>query len=61
MLIQGTKRQDGFKIFCVALGVERLSLHLPQAVRNIMCFGGGVWGCAEFVIAEWSKVKMKML
>ena len=23
-----------------------------------MCFGNKVWGCAEFVIAGWSKVKM---
>ena len=61
MLIKRTKRWDGFKIFCISLGVERLSLDLPQAVRNIMCFGGGVRGCAEFTIAEWSKVNMKML
>ena len=34
---QGMKRQDGFKIFCIAQGMERLSLHLLQAVRNIVC------------------------
>ena len=47
MLIKGTKRQDVFKVFCIAPGMEKLSLHLPQAVRNIVCAlevgcGGGV-------------------
>ena len=37
LLIKVTKRQDGFTNFCIALGMERLSLHLPQAVRNIVC------------------------
>ena len=37
ILIKGTKRQDGFKIFCVAPGMERLSLDLLQAVRNLVC------------------------
>ena len=37
MLIKGTKRQDGFKIFRMAPGMERLSLHLLQIVRNIIC------------------------
>ena len=37
ILIKGTKRQDGFKIFCVAPEMERLSLDLPQAVRNLVC------------------------
>ena len=34
MLIKGTNRLDGFKTFCMTLGMERLSLHLPQALRN---------------------------
>ena len=34
--IKGTKRQVGFKKFCMALGMERLSLHLLQAIRNIV-------------------------
>ena len=33
---QGNKRQDGFKNFCMGLGMERLSLHLLQAVSNIV-------------------------
>ena len=37
MLIKGTKRQDGFKIFRMAPGMERLSLHLLRIVRNIIC------------------------
>ena len=37
MLIKERKRRDGFKIFCMAPGMEKLSLHLPQAVRNIVC------------------------
>ena len=36
MLIKGMKRHDGFKIFCMARGTERLSLHLPQAVRRVV-------------------------
>ena len=42
MLIRGTKRQDGFKIICMAPRIERLSLYLQQAVKNIACaFEGG--------------------
>ena len=37
MLIKGRKRQDGFKIFRMAPGMERLSLHLLRIVRNIIC------------------------
>ena len=36
ILIKRTKRQDGFKIFCMAPEMERLSLHLLQAVRNLV-------------------------
>ena len=35
--IKGMKRQDGFKIFCMAPGMERLSLHLLQVIRNKIC------------------------
>ena len=34
ILIKGTKRPDGFKLFCMAPRMERLLLHLPQAFRN---------------------------
>ena len=34
ILIKGTKRRNGFKLFCMAPGMERLLLHLPQAFRN---------------------------
>ena len=37
MLIKGTKRRDGCTIYCIAPGMERLSLQLLQAVRNIAC------------------------
>ena len=37
MLIKGRKRQDGFKIFRMAPGMERLSLHLLRIIRNIIC------------------------
>ena len=33
---QGNKRQDGFKKFCVALGMERIFLHILQVVRNMV-------------------------
>ena len=36
ILIKGTKRWNGFKIFCMAPGMERLSLHLLGVVRNII-------------------------
>ena len=36
MLIKGTKWRDWFKISCVAAGMERLSLDLPRAVKNIV-------------------------
>ena len=45
MLIKGTKRWNGFKIFRMAPGMERLSLHLLRFVRNIIC-ASEVWcGC----------------
>ena len=34
MLIKGTNSLDGFKTFCMTPGMERLSLHLPQAFTN---------------------------
>ena len=45
MLIEGTKgwsdvnkgnEGDGLKIFCMPAGMERHSLDLPQAVKNIV-------------------------
>ena len=40
----------------VAPEMEMFSLYLPWAVKKI-CFGSGMWGCVEFIVAGWSKEK----
>ena len=47
MLIKGTKRQDVFKIICMAPGIERLSLCLQQTVKNIVCALVGKFKCGK--------------
>ena len=41
---------------CVSSGMERFSVDIPRASKK-MCFRNGMWGCMEFVVAGWSKVK----
>ena len=43
-------KKVGSRFSCVAPGMEKFSLDLPQAVKKT-CFGSGISGCVEFVVA----------